>query len=72
MEKEEAEGKFFHGWRVEVGGRRSEVGGWRSEADEKERKNFFLETPPPSGTGSFGDAMVETRSYQTRKAIQFF
>ena len=37
-EKEEAEGKFFPGWRVEVSRRRSEV-------DEKERKNFFLGMP---------------------------
>ena len=31
-------GEVFSGWRVEVGQR-------KSEADEKERKNFFLETP---------------------------
>ena len=37
-EKEEAEGKFFPGWRAEDGG-------WRVESDKKECKNFLLEPP---------------------------
>ena len=54
-------GEVFYWWRLQaqVGGRRWEigegggggevffqVGGRRAEVDVKERKNFFLETPP--------------------------